>query len=78
MLYMVSSHILWPLLGVFKKSVKSSSIPKEECIKQHYMLVCDISAHIPCVKKHKFSPHIQNWKLRDPATASLFQLTFIE
>ena len=36
----------------------------------------DFSAHIPCVKKRKFSPRIWTWKLRDPTTAILFQSAF--
>ena len=48
----------------------------EECIKQHYMVVYDFSPHILCVKKCKFSPCIQTWKLSGPATASLFQSAF--
>ena len=44
-------------------------IPKQECVKQHYMVVCDFSAHIPM---RKFSPRIRTWKLRDPTSASPF------
>ena len=38
------------------------------------MVVCDFSDHIPRVKKRKFPPRIWPWKLRDPVSASLFQL----
>ena len=38
--------------------------------------MCDFSAHIPRVKKLKFSPRMWSWKLRDPATANLFQSAF--
>ena len=41
-------------------------IPKGECVKQHYMVVCNFSAHTPMGKNFKFSPHIITWKLRDP------------
>ena len=40
--------------------------------KQHHMVVCDFTAHIPHVKKCKFSPCICIWKLRDPVTANQF------
>ena len=46
------------------------AIPKEECVKQHHMVVCDFNAHIPHVKKCKFWPRIRIWKLKDLATAS--------
>ena len=51
-------------------------IPNEECVKQHHLVVCDFTAHIPHAKKRKFSPRIRTWKLRDPATASKFQSAF--
>ena len=51
-------------------------IPNEEWVKHQHMVVCDFTVHIPHIKNHKFSPHIQTWKLRDPATASQFQLAF--
>ena len=41
------------------------------------MVVCDFTAHIPHVKNCMFSPRIQTWKLRDPATASQFQSAFM-
>ena len=50
--------------------------PKEECVKQHYMVVCNFSVHISHVKKRRFSPRIRTCKLRDPATASLSQSPF--
>ena len=37
------------------------------------MVVCDLSAHIPHVKKCKFSPCIRTWNLGEPDTAKLFQ-----
>ena len=39
-------------------------------------MVCDLTVHIPCVKKRKFAPRIRAWKLRDPASASRFQEIF--
>ena len=47
-----------------------------ECVKQHHMVVCDFITLIPGVKKRKFSPRMRTCRLRDPATASLFQLAF--
>ena len=45
---------------IYRKSFSSAvsnmtDIPDEECTKEHYMVVCDFTAHIPCVKKGKFS-----------------------
>ena len=75
--YTWSLHTSYDYYWVFlRKSVKSSYSPSEECVKQHYMVVCDFSAHIPRVKKRKFSPRIWTWKLRDPTTATLFQSAF--
>ena len=75
--YTWSPHTSYDHHWVFlRKSVKCSCIPKEECVKQHYMVVCDFSVHIPRVKKRMFSPRIRTWKLRDPDTASLYQLAF--
>ena len=51
-------------------------IPYEECVKQHHMVVCHFTAHIPHVQKRKFSPRIRIWELRVPATASQFQSAF--
>ena len=51
-------------------------IPREECINSTIWLMCDFFAHTSRVKKHKFAPHIRTWKLRDSATASLFQSAF--
>ena len=49
---------------------------KVKSVKQHHMMVCDFTPHIPHLKKRKFTPHTQNWKLMDPATASQFQSAF--
>ena len=51
-------------------------IPNEECVKQHYMVVCDFSTHIPRVIKKSSQPCIRTWKMRDPATANQFQSAF--
>ena len=51
-------------------------IANEECVKQHHMVVHDLLAHTPCLKKHKFLPRICTLKLRDPVTAIQFQLAF--
>ena len=79
-----SHTIWWPLIlnridyifycKSFSSAVSNMKvIHNEECVKQQHVVVCDFSARIPCVKKRKFAPHIQTWKLRDPATASQFQ-----
>ena len=39
-------------------------------------IVCEFPAHIPYVKKCKFSSHIRTWKLREPVIASQFQSAF--
>ena len=58
----------------FSSAVSNVKVnPYEECIKQHHMVVCDFTTHIPHVKKCKFSPHIPTWKLMDPVTARQFQ-----
>ena len=68
-------YIIYP--RSFRSAVSNVKvIPKEECVKQHYMVACNFSAHIPHMKKHKFSPHIRTWKLRDHVTTSLFQSAF--
>ena len=46
------------------------------CLYQSFLVVRDLSAHIPCMKKNKFPPCIRTWKLRDPVTASQFQSAF--
>ena len=51
-------------------------IPNEEHVKQHHMVVCNFTAHIPSVKKRKLSPRIRIWKLRHSVTVSQFQLAF--
>ena len=51
-------------------------IPNEECVKQHYMVLCDFSTHIPRVIKKSSQPCIRTWKMRDPATANEFQSAF--
>ena len=38
----------------------------EECASQHRLLVGDFKVSIPSQPKHKFVPHIEVWKLRDP------------
>ena len=58
----------------FSSAVSNVKVnPYEECIKQHHMVVCDFTTHIPHVKKCKFSPHIPTWKLMDLVTARQFQ-----
>ena len=78
--YTWSLHTSYDYHWVFlRKSGKSSYSPNEECVKQHYMVLCDFSANImniPRVKKRKFSPRIWTWKLRDPTTAILSQSAF--
>jgi len=70
-------YILYPKW--FSSSVsKVKVIPQEEIVQQHHLIVCDFTVHIPPVKKYKFSPRIRSWKLRDSATASLFQEIFKE
>ena len=52
------------------------SIVFKEFMKQHHMVVCDLTTHIPFMKKCKFSTSIHTRKLGDPATASQFQSAF--
>ena len=51
-------------------------IPNEECVQQHHLVICDFYAHIPAVKKRKFTPRIRSWKLKDPAMAVQFEKAF--
>ena len=39
-------------------------------------VLCDLTAYIPHVKKHKFSPCIRTWQPRDPPTATQFKSAF--
>ena len=53
-------------------------IPQEECVKQHCLVMCDFTVYTPKAKKHKFTPRIRTWKLRDPAVISRFTEVFQE
>ena len=70
-------------LILYPKRISSSVvnvkvIPQQEVVQQHHLVVCDMKVHIPRVKKHKFTPRIRTWRLRDPETASRFQEIFKE
>ena len=51
-------------------------IPGEEVALQHQLLVCDMMIDMPPQIKHKFTPRLKVWKLRDPQTCSRFQEVF--
>ena len=72
--WLLNPDILHSLSQEFQQcSQQCESYFNEECVKQHYTVVFDFSAHIPRAKKRKFWPHTRTWKLRDPATAIQFQ-----
>ena len=51
-------------------------IPVEEVALQHQLLVCDMRIDVPPKCKHKFTPRLKVWKLKDPQTSSHFQEVF--
>ena len=48
-------------------------IPGEEVALQHQFLVCDMRTDVPPKSKHKFTPHLKVWKLKDPQMSNHFQ-----
>ena len=66
---------------LFRKRLRSAVsnvkvIPNEECVKQHHLVVCDLTVSMPLNKKRKFVPRIRTWKLKDPAIAMQFHEAF--
>ena len=51
-------------------------IPGEEVALQHQFLVCNIRIDVPPKSKHKFTPCLKVWKLKDPQTSNHFQEVF--
>ena len=51
-------------------------IPGEEVALQHQLLVCDMRIDRPPKSKHKFTPRLKVWKLKDPQTSNHFQEVF--
>ena len=51
-------------------------IPGEEVALQHQLLVCDMRIDVPPKSKHKFTPRLKIWKLKDPQTSNHFQEVF--
>ena len=51
-------------------------IPGEEVALQHQLLVCDMRIDVPPKSKHKFTPRLKVWKLKDPQTNNHFQDVF--
>ena len=72
----ISSQLWWWLnrARLHTLSEKFQQCSQQPESNQHHIVVCDFTTHISCVKKLKFSPCIQTWKLRDPAIAGQFQL----
>ena len=61
----------------FRRAVTNVKvIHGEECAPEHGLLTCDFAVHSLPRKPRKFTPRLQSWKLRDPATASEFLNTF--
>ena len=48
-------------------------IPGEEVALQHQLLVCDKRIDVSPKSKHKFTPRLKVWKLKDPQTSNHFQ-----
>ena len=44
-------------------------ITGEEVALQHQLLVCDMRIDVPPKSKHKFTPRLKVWKLKDPQLA---------
>ena len=51
-------------------------IPGKEVALQHQLLVCNMRIDVPPKSKHKFTPHLKVWKLKDPQTSNHFQEVF--
>ena len=51
-------------------------IPGEEVALQHQLLVWDMRTDVPPKSKHKFTPSLKVWKLKDPQTSNHFQEVF--
>ena len=51
-------------------------IPGEKVALQHQLLVCDMMIDVPPKSKHKFTPRLKVWKLKDPQTNSYIQEVF--
>ena len=51
-------------------------IPGEEVVLQDQLLVCDMRIDVPPKCKHKVTPCLKAWKLKDPLTSSHFQEVF--
>ena len=51
-------------------------ISGEEVALQHQLLVCDMRIDVPPKSKHKFTPCLKVWKLKDPQTSNHFQEVF--
>ena len=51
-------------------------IPGEEVAPQNQLLVCNMRIDVPPKSKHKFTPRLKVWKLKDPQTSNHFQEVF--
>ena len=51
-------------------------IPGEEVALQHQLLVCDMRIDVLPKSKHKFTPWLKVWKLKDSQTSNHFQELF--
>ena len=84
------SHLITFTLGdhctqidyiLFRRSLRKliqdmKVIPSEECLAQHKLLVCTFKITAPPEPKHKFTPRLKTWKLKDPACAARFKAEF--
>ena len=51
-------------------------IPYDICVPQHKLLVCDLKVASPPQPKHKFTPKLRTWKLRNSDAQKEFQDVF--